>query len=180
MDSHFETISYSIINQFLDSVSEQCLLDKTQLWVTWKDMFHFPSVPVAKKTVITSKVKEQVSVPTVTIQDKIVTKTAITKATVTKTVVPESVITESTVPESVVPESVVPESVVPDSVVAESVVPESVAQKKKKGTVQEKGLTEAVATETEGCQRVLTRGANVGQKCGKKKKDDQFCGLHAK
>jgi hypothetical protein len=33
---------------------------------------------------------------------------------------------------------------------------------------------------TDGCQYIMTRGGQKGQECGKKKKGDQFCGLHTK
>ena len=119
----------------------------------------------------------------------------------TKSVVPETksvVETKPVVPEikPVVPEikPVVPEtkpvvSETKSDVVESTFVPVFEHVTDKKPDVSETKVTEPEINDkkekkpkvvTDGCQYIMTRGSQKGQECGKKKKGDQFCGLHTK
>ena len=208
MDAQFEATVYLVINQFLHNLSDRCDIKSDQLWKLWKDMFNdFPKEQPVKKMLkkketkpVVPEVKPVVSETKPGVPE---TKPGVpeTKPGVpeTKPVVPETkpIVSETKdiVPETkpVLPETkpivsetkdivpevkpIVPESVVPDSVSVQNQVvsetkviePEIQDKKEKKHKVV-----------TDGCQYIMTRGDRVGQECGKKKKGEQFCGLHMK
>ena len=195
MDAQFEATVYLVINQFLHRLSERSDIKSDQLWKLWKDMFNdFPKEQPVKKMLKKKEIKSDVpeTKPVVPETKSVVPET---KSVVeTKPVVPETksvVETKPVVPEtkSDVPEikPVVPET--KSDVVESTFVPVFEHVTDKKPDVSETKVTEPEINDkkekkpkvvTDGCQYIMTRGSQKGQECGKKKKGDQFCGLHTK
>ena len=43
MDSHFENVTFDVIDQFMDRLSDRCLVSKDKFWFIWREMFNFPN-----------------------------------------------------------------------------------------------------------------------------------------
>jgi hypothetical protein len=171
MDAHFETITYTVINQFLDRVSMTSAVDKDTLWKVWKEMFSFPNAPVPKtikKTVTESK--EDESKPTETKPTE--TKPTETNPTETKPI--ESKPIESKPIESK------PTETKPIETKPTETKPTETKPIESKPTETKPIETKPTDTKNEGCLYKFTRGDRTGQECGKKRKTDLFCTTHAK
>lgn len=180
MDAQFQATTYIVISQFLEKLSDRCDVKKEQLWKLWKDMFNdFPKEPVQK-----AKVSKKKEVPEQTIPVTVSEKTAPVQ------VIPVQTIPEQTIPEQTIPEQTIPEQTIPEPsnpIVQErqflSPIPEELPSPVSvKTEVKEESPSKTKKTKPveDGCEYVFTRGDRSGQKCGKKKKGDQFCGTHTK
>lgn len=157
MDEQFQNVSHTIIDKFLDKVSDSCHVKKDVLWALWRDMFSFPvpkalkkSKPKAESKKSDTKVSEQtkpISEPEKT-KEKSPAKTTETVIEPLSENVPEK---EKTPPKEEL----------------------KVEQDKKDKSPKKKRDT---------CQFKLTRGERSGQECGKNvaKTSEQFCTYHCK
>jgi hypothetical protein len=194
MDAQFQATTYIVISQFLEKLSERCDVKKEQLWNLWKDMFNdFPKEPVQKAKVSKKKDVPEQKIPTI-VSEKSVPVTTIPVQTIPVQTIPEQSIPEQTIPEKTIPEKTIPEQTIPEQTIPEQTIPE---QERKflspipeeqsspvsvKHEVKEESPSKTKKTKPveDGCEYVFTRGDRSGQKCGKKKKGDQFCGTHTK
>jgi hypothetical protein len=170
----------------------------------------FPKEPSQKPKVSKKKeVPEQTihvsEKPVQVIPDKTVPEKTVPEKTVPEKTVPEKTVPEKTVPEKTVPEKTIPEKTVPEKTVPEKTIPEKPISEPSNPIVQERQFLSPIPEEQpspvsvkpevkeespsktkktkpveDGCEYVFTRGDRSGQKCGKKKKGDQFCGTHTK
>jgi hypothetical protein len=166
MDAHFETITYNVINQFLERVSSSSVVDKETLWKVWKEMFSFPNEPISKKTT-----KKQVE-----------TKPVETKPVETKPVETKPVEAKPVEAKPVEAKPVEAKPVEAKPVEAKPVEAKPVEAKPVEAKPVETKPVEAkpVEAKNDGCTYKFTRGDRTGQECGKKKKTDLFCTTHAK
>jgi hypothetical protein len=170
MDAQFQATTYIVISQFLEKLSERCDVKKEQLWKLWKDMFNdFPKEPSQK-----AKVSKKKEVPEKTAPVTVSEKTAHVQEIPVQTI-PEQTIPEQTIPESSTP--IVQERQFLSPIPEEQPSPVSVKPEVKEESPSKTKKSKPVE---DGCEYVFTRGDRSGQKCGKKKKGEQFCGTHTK
>jgi len=173
MDDHFQNISYDIIQKFLNNVSDQCLLDKQQLWALWSEMFQFP---IKKEKAKKEKVKSD---------DKPRKKTP-TKANETvkqDEVKQDSEKQEEVKQEEVKQEEVRQEEVKQDDTVEQDSEKEVPLLKSLETSPKKKEKSPESKAKKDTCVYVFTKGDKVGQACGKaanKKKSDKYCTTHFK
>lgn len=167
MDAHFETITHSVINHFLERVSNQSSVEKDKLWQVWKEMFNFPNDPKPKPT------KKAVTKPSTETKPQPTEVKAVEPAKAISEVKSETVpeVKVETVPEvkamevKVEAEAIQKVNVVEAVLVKVEAIPETKTE---------------VKANTDGCTYKFTRGDRTGQECGKKKKTDLFCTTHSK
>ncbi len=167
MDEQFQNVSHSIIDKFLDKVSESCHMKKDDLWSLWREMFSFP-VPKALKK---SKPKAE------------------TKKTDTKVEPLEEKKTESKEksPHKASESAIVNESKekspqkVSESVTVSEAKEKSPPKEPAPHTEQDK-KDKSPKKKRDTCQFKITRGERAGQECGKNvaKTSEQFCTYHCK
>jgi hypothetical protein len=189
MDAQFQATTYIVISQFLEKLSERCDVKKEQLWNLWKDMFNdFPKEPVQKAKVSKKKDVPEQKIPTI-VSEKSVPVTTIPVQTIPEKTIPEQTIPEQTIPVQTIPVQTIPEQTIPVQTIPEqerkflSPIPEEQSSPVSvKPEVHEESPSKTKKTKPveDGCEYVFTRGDRSGQKCGKKKKGDQFCGTHTK
>ena len=158
MDEQFQNVAHSIIDKFLDKVSETCRMPKDTLWALWREMFTFPVVKEVK-----SKSK------------------SLTQTKLTKKAVPEKAEKkEEPVPEKAEKKE---EPVSEKAEKKEEPVPEKAEKKEEPVPVSETVVDPKKSPKKkQGCQFKITRGDRAGQECGKgiTKTSDSFCSSHCK
>ena len=190
MDAQFQATTYIVISQFLEKLSERCDVKKEQLWKLWKDMFNdFPKEPSQKAKVSKKKEVPEQTIP-VTVSEKTAPVQTIPVQTIPVQTIPVQTIPEQTIPEQTILEQTIPEQTIPESlnpIVQErqflSPIPEeqpSPVSVKPEVKEESPSKTKKSKPVEDGCEYVFTRGDRSGQKCGKKKKGEQFCGTHTK
>jgi hypothetical protein len=175
MDSHFETITYNVIDQFLDRVSSSSVVDKLTLWKVWKEMFSFPNEPSKKpkRTSLTDVSVESIPVDTKPVEAKpIETKPIETKPIETKPV--------EVKPVEVKPVEDKPAEAKPAEAKPAEAKPAEAKPVEAKPVEAKPVEDKPAEAKNDGCTYKFTRGDRTGQECGKKKKTDLFCTTHAK
>jgi hypothetical protein len=158
MDEQFQNVSHSIIDKFLDKVSESCHMKKDDLWSLWREMFSFPVPKALKKSKPKTETKKS-DTKAEKLESKV--EPLEEKKTESKEKSPPKVAESTTVNESKEKSPPKDASHQPAPPVEKDKSP-----KKKRDT----------------CQFKITRGERAGQECGKNiaKTSDQFCTNHCK
>lgn len=154
MDEQFQNVSHSIIDKFLDKVSESCHMKKDDLWSLWREMFSFP-VPKALKK---SKPKTE------------------TKNSDAKVEQPNSKV------EPLEEKASAPKEKSPPKVSESTPISESKEKSLPKDTEPAGEKDKSPKKKRDTCQFKITRGERAGQECGKNvaKTSEQFCTNHCK
>lgn len=169
MDEQFQNVSHTIIDKFLDKVSESCHVKKEVLWALWRDMFSFPTPKPLKKSKPKAESKKS---------DTKVSEPAKPNSE------PEKVKEKSPAK----PNEPVKESIEPVAEPLKDPVTVLVSDSKEKtpskeqDTIDQDKKDKSPKKKRDTCQFKLTRGERSGQECGKNvaKNSEQFCSYHFK
>jgi hypothetical protein len=197
MDEQFQNVSHTIIDKFLDKVSESCHVNKEVLWTLWRDMFSFPTPKALKKSKPKAESKKSDTSEVESKSDK-PSKAKSSSESKKSDKVPEAKSSSESNIEKVseaksssesniekVPEAKSSPEKSPSkttSPVNELEKPSDPKEKTppKEDTTAEKDKSPKKKRDT--CQFKLTRGERSGQECGKNvsKNSEQFCSYHCK
>jgi hypothetical protein len=176
MDEQFQNVSHTIIDKFLDKVSESCHVKKDVLWALWRDMFSFPTPKALKKSKPKAESKKS---------DTKVSDPAKPSSEPEKVKEKSPAKTTEPVKELIEPVNELTKEPLKELVTAVTGIASDSKEKtppKEDVTIDQDKKDKSPKKKRDTCQFKLTRGDRAGQECGKNvaKNSEQFCSYHCK